>query len=97
MEFEADIKAGEKLVPILVRDMSITGCGADVIVRNDQTLHVIGAACLVQLPLGVVLPATVCYTSNDRLRVRIGLQFDRLLIVQLRKLIRVIDTMMWRN
>ena len=96
MAFEADIAAGDELLPVLVYDMSMTGCGLEIVSHEDDVSHAVGTTYWLKLPPGDSLPVTVCYSRRDGKRIRIGLQFGRLIKEQLRTLIGVIDAMMWR-
>ena len=96
MAFEADIAAGDELVPVLVHDMSMTGCGLEIVSHQEDVSHAVGATYMLKLPPGESLPVVVCYLRHEGERLRVGLRFGQLIKDQLRVLIGVIDAMMWR-
>lgn len=96
MAFEADIAAGDELLPVLVHDMSMTGCGLEIVSHEEEVSHAVGTTYMLKLPPGESLPVVVCYARHDGERLRVGLRFGQLIKDQLRALIGVIDAMMWR-
>ena len=96
MAFEAGLAAGDELLPVLVHDMSMTGCGLEIVSREEDVSHVVGTICLLKLAPGESLPVVVCYSRHEGEHLRIGLRCGRLIKDQLRTLIGVIDAMMWR-
>ncbi len=96
MAFESDIAAGDDVLPVLVHDMSMTGCGLEIVSNEDGVSHAVGTTYLLKLPPGESLPVTVCYARHEGGCVRVGLRFGQLVKDQLRTLIGVIDAMMWR-
>lgn len=96
MAFEADIAAGDELLPVLVHDMSMTGCGLEIVLHEDEVSHAVGTNYMLKLPPGESLPVVVCYSRLEGERLRVGLRFGQLIKDQLRALIGVIDAMMWR-
>ena len=92
----ADIAAGDELLPVLVHDMSMTGCGLEIVSHDEDVSHAVGTTYWLKLPPGDSLPVTVCYSRHEGERIRLGLRFGQLIKDQLRTLIGVIDAMMWR-
>ena len=96
MAFEANITAGDDRLPVLVHDMSMTGCGLEIVSHEENVSHAVGTTYMLKLPPGESLPVVVCYSRHEGERLRVGLRWGRLIKDQLRVLIGVIDAMMWR-
>ena len=97
--FCAELASGTVLVPVTVRDLSITGCGV-VIRSGDMDLpDKLDARGLLHLPstqpgtYGTILPVTLRNVRSESHEVIYGLEFTRLLPHQTRKLIGVLEAM----
>ena len=77
--FQAGMAAGFEIIPILVHNISITGAGIEVIAHDSVVRYQAGTTCLLRLPLGADLPVTISHVHLDGARLRVGLQFGRLI------------------
>ena len=94
-----ELASGSSAVEVTVSDMSVTGCGIEI---EDVAADALGRTGVLSIRLAdgagapVMLPVVV---SNHRVtgdRARLGLQFRRLDMAQMRSLIGVLDGMIDR-
>ena len=94
-----ELASGSSVVDVTVSDMSVTGCGIEL---EDAAADALGRTGVLSIRPAdgsgapVMLPVVV---SNHRVtgdRARLGLQFSRLTMVQMRGLIGVMDGMIDR-
>ena len=94
-----ELASGSAMVAVTVSDMSVTGCGIEI---EDMPFEALGRTGVLSIrPAGdaaaaVMLPVIV---SNHRVagdRARLGLQFPRLSMGQMRSLIGIMDGMIER-
>ena len=98
--FGAELAAGSAVVPVLVHNLSMMGCGVEILSPDPDLADRLGTAGLLKLPprmhapTGVILPVLL---SNMRLeddRLRYGLRFARLSPRQTRSLISTMDALL---
>ena len=97
--FCAELASGTVLVPVMVRDLSITGCGVVISSGDTDLPDKLDARGLLHLPsiqpgtFGTILPVILRNVRSDANSVIYGLEFNRLLPHQMRKLIEVLEAM----
>ena len=95
--FGAELAAGSAVVPVLVHDLSMTGCGVEILAPDPDLADRLGTAGLLKLPpryhapMGVILPVLLCNMRLEADRLRYGLRFARLSPRQTRSLISTLE------
>ena len=98
--FGAELAAGSAAVPVLVHDLSMMGCGVEILSPDPDLADRLGTAGLLKLPprlhvpTGVILPVLLCNMRLDEDRLRYGLRFARLSPRQTRSLIGTLDALL---
>ena len=98
--FGAELAAGSAVVPVLVHDLSMMGCGVEILSPDPDLADRLGTAGLLKLPprlhapTGVILPVLLCNMRLDKDRLRYGLRFARLSPRQTRSLIGTMDALL---
>ena len=98
--FGAELAAGSAVVPVLVHDLSMMGCGVEILSPDPDLADRLGTAGLLKLPprlhapTGVILPVLLCNMRLDKDRLRYGLRFARLSPRQTRSLIGTLDALL---
>ena len=97
--FEAELAAGSAVVSLMVHDLSIAGCGVEILTPDPDLADRLGALGLLKLPAvgpqtqGVILPVLLCNLRLEHDRLRYGLRFSKLSTRQARSLINVMDAL----
>ena len=98
--FGAELAAGSAVVPVLVHDLSMAGCGVEILAPDPDLADRLGSAGLLKLPprvhapTGVILPVLLCNMRLEQDRLRYGLRFARLSPRQTRSLIGTIEALL---
>ena len=98
--FGAELAAGSAVVPVLVHDLSMAGCGIEILAPDPDLADRLGSAGLLKLPprvhapTGVILPVLLCNMRLEDDRLRYGLRFARLSPRQTRSLISTIEALL---
>ena len=98
--FGAELAAGSAVVPVLVHDLSMMGCGVEILSPDPDLADRLGTAGLLKLPprlhapTGVILPVLLCNMRLEKDRLRYGLRFARLSPRQTRSLIGTINALL---
>ena len=98
--FGAELAAGSAVVPVLVHDLSMMGCGVEILSPDPDLADRLGTAGLLKLPprlhapTGVILPVLLCNMRLEKDRLRYGLRFARLSPRQTRSLIGTLDALL---
>lgn len=97
--FAAELLSGTVSVSVLVRDLSVNGCGIDIQSGDPELPNKLGAGGILHFPaLGPGLPTTILpvllrNVRSEGLSVMYGLEFRPLLPNQKRKLLAVMEAM----
>ena len=97
--FDAELASGTVLVPVNVRDLSISGCGILIMSGDLDLPEKIGGRGLLHLPaihhgtFGTILPVNLRNVRQDAGQMIYGLEFAALLPHQSRKLHSVLEAM----
>ena len=94
-----ELASGSSVIDVTVRNMSVTGCGIELDDAPDDALGRIGVLSIRSPdggPPAVMLPVVVSNHQVSGDRTRLGLQFRRLDMGQMRRLIGVLDGMIDR-
>ena len=97
--FAAELLSGTVSVPVLVRDLSVSGCGIDVQSGDPDLPDKLGTGGILHFPaldLGspaTILPVVLRNVRAESLNVIYGLEFRPLLPNQTRKLLAVMAAM----
>ncbi len=97
--FEAELAAGSAVVSLTVHDLSMTGCGVEILTPDPDLADRLGALGMLKLPAvvpetqGAILPVLLCNLRLEDDKLRYGLRFQKLSARQARKLISVMDAM----
>ena len=98
--FGAELAAGSAVVPVLVHDLSMMGCGVEILAPDPDLADRLGTAGLLKLPprlhapTGVILPVLLCNMRLEEDRLRYGLRFARLSPRQTRSLISTLEVLL---
>ena len=98
--FGAELAAGSAVVPVLVHDLSMMGCGVEILAPDPDLADRLGTAGLLKLPprfhapTGVILPVLLCNMRLEEDRLRYGLRFARLSPRQTRSLIGTMEVLL---
>ena len=98
--FGAELAAGSAAVPVLVHDLSMMGCGVEILAPDPDLADRLGTAGLLKLPprfhapTGVILPVLLCNMRLEEDRLRYGLRFARLSPRQTRSLISTMEILL---
>ena len=98
--FAAELAAGTILVPVMVQNLSMGGCGVAIIGRDLDLPDEPGGTGLLHIPAldscnyGMIFPVMLRNVRSDALQPIYGLEFRPLLPHQLNKLIDILETML---
>ncbi len=98
--FGAELAAGSAVVSVLVHDLSMMGCGVEILSPDPDLADRLGTAGLLKLPprtsapTGVILPVLLCNMRLEEDRLRYGLRFARLSPRQTRSLITTLEALL---
>ncbi len=98
--FGAELAAGSAVVAVLVHDLSMAGCGVEILAPDPDLADRLGSAGLLKLPprlhapTGVILPVLLSNMRLEQDRLRYGLRFARLSPRQTRSLIGTIEALL---
>ena len=93
--FEAELAAGSAVVSLTVHDLSMTGCGVEILTPDPDLADRLGAVGMLKMPAvapqtqGVILPVLLCNLRLEDDRLRYGLKFQKLSPRQARSLIAI--------
>ena len=99
MSFAAELAFGTVLIPVLVRDLSMAGCGVAIMGEEFDLPNGIGTSGLLHLPAsnrgtyGTILPTVLRNIRVDGSMIVHGLEFRPLLGHQTRKLLDFVHSM----
>ena len=97
--FDAELAAGSAIVSVTVHDLSVTGCGVEILMPDPDLADRLGASGLLNLPPlsrgdeRAILPVVLCNMRLEDDRLRYGLRFTKLSTRQMRNLIRAMDVL----
>ena len=91
-----ELASGTDVTDVAISDISVTGCGIEIVDAAEDVLGRIGVLSIRPADATatpVMLPVVISNHRADGDRARLGLQFRRLSMTQMRSLIGVLDGM----
>ena len=99
MSLAAELASGSVLVPVMVQDLSVMGCGVEIQGGDADLPDKLGMGGILYFPASktgspaTILPIVLRNVRSEGLRVVYGLEFRPLYQHQMRKLLGVMEAM----